>query len=284
MADLDWDDVDDVEESMEDTSEQLFLNQLYSSLSNANSPVELAFRILAISIPLSLENLGILFDGYDDFMLMMKRLEKEIDADELDLVHRVLFWTLIRSRKDAIGEDYPNFKKYYSEFMGKVFATILEHGGNFTTPISSARQLLMEMIEEYPSPLRAEHVSVVEQIRPTTTIDFLIRMYHEIKSGQAETGYESSHISDLVDEDELASLDPSEVRGPLRQSVLDYQDFNQLPHDLGTKRSAKKKRTGLSKRQSSAMRRALTKARSLGFKDYSPAMRKMISSAIRRAK
>lgn len=44
------------------------------------------------------------------------------------------------------------------------------------------------------------------------------------------------------------------------------------------------KKYGLSRKQSSAMRIALKKARQKGYKDYSPAMRKMISSAIHRAK
>ena len=50
------------------------------------------------------------------------------------------------------------------------------------------------------------------------------------------------------------------------------------------KRSPSRRKSGLSRKQSSAMRIALKKARSKGYKDYSPAMRKMISSAIRRAK
>jgi len=45
-----------------------------------------------------------------------------------------------------------------------------------------------------------------------------------------------------------------------------------------------RKKYGLSRKQSAAMRSALKKARSKGYKDYSPAMRKMISSAIHRAK
>lgn len=44
------------------------------------------------------------------------------------------------------------------------------------------------------------------------------------------------------------------------------------------------KKYGLSRKQSSAMRIALKKARQKGYKDYSTAMRKMISSAIHRAK
>lgn len=43
-------------------------------------------------------------------------------------------------------------------------------------------------------------------------------------------------------------------------------------------------RRSLSKKQGAAMRSALKKARSKGYKDYSPAMRKMISAAIHRAK
>lgn len=46
----------------------------------------------------------------------------------------------------------------------------------------------------------------------------------------------------------------------------------------------KRRSSGLSRKQSSVMRRALKKARSKGYRDYSPSMRKMISSAIRRAK
>ena len=49
-------------------------------------------------------------------------------------------------------------------------------------------------------------------------------------------------------------------------------------------KSTKSKKYGLSRKQSQAMRTALKKARSKGYKDYSPAMRKMISNAINKAK
>ena len=54
--------------------------------------------------------------------------------------------------------------------------------------------------------------------------------------------------------------------------------------EMKTKPQVLGKRYSLTKRQSSAMRIALKKARRKGYKDYSSAMRKMISSAIRRAK
>ena len=44
------------------------------------------------------------------------------------------------------------------------------------------------------------------------------------------------------------------------------------------------KKYGLSRKQSQAMRTALKKAKSKGYKDYSPAMRKMISNEINKAK
>ena len=51
-----------------------------------------------------------------------------------------------------------------------------------------------------------------------------------------------------------------------------------------TKKNKNKKRMSYTKKQGSAMRSALKQARAMGYKDYSPSMRKMISSAIRRAK
>ena len=49
------------------------------------------------------------------------------------------------------------------------------------------------------------------------------------------------------------------------------------------KHRSSRKKHGLSRNQSSAMRISLKKARQKGYKDYSPAMRRMISSAIRKA-
>ena len=67
-----------------------------------------------------------------------------------------------------------------------------------------------------------------------------------------------------------------------------FLEHNDSLSKKGTKivkrsRSSRKK-YGLTRQQSSAMRIALQKARNKGYKDYSPAMRRMISSAIQRAK
>jgi hypothetical protein len=58
-----------------------------------------------------------------------------------------------------------------------------------------------------------------------------------------------------------------------------------MPNTTKTKKSRSRsshKKYGLSIKQSSAMRIALKKERAKGYKDYSPAMKKMISSAIHR--